>query len=164
MAINAPLLCKKCDHVTSVPQMVFRQRRKAGLPFTCKHCGEDLMVHGTSQKKGATDSQKRSRVQEKRVAAREGGRRQPGSGAADGFEGDVRAVGRYRGECKLTRAASYSLKLKDLMKLEGQAGKGELPVFDVEFQGVTPHKRYVILPEWVFDTLMEEAGRRNHDE
>jgi adenylate kinase len=50
--------------------------------------------------------------------------------------------------------------LKDLEKLEAQAGANELPVFDVEFQSRTPFRRYVILPEWVFDTLMAESGRR----
>jgi len=69
-----------------------------------------------------------------------------------------------RGECKLTRAASYGLKLADLMKLEKQASKGEIPVFEVEFQGVLPHRRYMILPFWAYETLMDEAGRRSNDE
>lgn len=159
MPINVPLLCKKCDKVTTINRLVLRKRRASGLPNLCQHCGEVLV--NAKPKRGATDSQKRSRAQEKRVAAREGGRRQPGSGARDGYEGDVRAVGKYRGECKLTRASSYSLKVSDLMKLENQAGKGELPVFDIEFQGVSPHRRYVVLPEWAYETLMDEAGRRS---
>jgi hypothetical protein len=110
-----------------------------------------------------TDSQKRSRAQEKRVASRESGRRQPGSGARSGYEGDVRSPGKYRGECKLTRASSYSLKLADLRKLEIQAGHGELPIFDLEFCGVSPTRKYVVMPEWVYETLMEESGRRSDD-
>ena len=94
------------------------------------------------------------------MAVREGGHRQPGSGARDGFEGDVRNVGKYRGECKFTRASSYTLKLADLKKLEAQSGSGELPAFDVEFQSESPAKRYVIMPEWAYETLMLESGRR----
>jgi hypothetical protein len=160
MRTNATLLCRKCDRTTSVNQAVLRQRRKAGLQYACKHCGANLLKHGEKPKRGATDSQKRSRDQEKHVASREGGRKQPGSGSVDGFEGDVRVAKKYRGECKLTRAKSFSLKLEELLKLERQAGAGELPAFDIEFQGVNPHRRYVVVPEWVFDSLMEESGRR----
>jgi len=160
MPVNTQLLCKECDHTTSINLTVYRQRKKAGLEILCSHCGAELSLRRDKPRLGATDSQKRSRNQEKRVASREGGRRQPGSGAVDGFEGDVRVTGKYRGECKFTRAKSFSLKLSELLKLERQAGSGELPAFDIEFQGVSPHKRYVVLPEWVFDTLMEESGRR----
>jgi len=160
MPTSSTLLCRKCDRTTNVSPAILKQRRRAGLPYTCKHCGADLLTHGDKPKRGATDSQRRSRAQEKHVASREGGRRQPGSGAVDGFEGDVRVTGKYRGECKLTRAKSFSLKLEELLKLERQASTGELPAFDIEFQGVNPHRRYVVVPEWVFDALMEESGRR----
>lgn len=162
MPVSSTLLCKKCKRATSANIAILKQRKKAGLPYTCEHCSADLIEHGTRPKSGATDSQKRSRNQEKRVASREGGKRQPGSGSVDGFEGDVRVTGKYRGECKFTRAKSFSLKLEELMKLEKQAGSGELPAFDIEFQGINPHRRYVVLPEWVFDTLMEESGRRGN--
>ena len=148
--------------VQDVNKLVFDTRRKAraGLPFPCHSCGEDLCKMGERPKVGATDSQKRSRAQEKRVAVREDGRRQPGSGARDGYEGDVRVTGKYRGECKITRASSYSLKLTELRKLETQATAGELPVFDIEFCGVSPTRKYVVLPEWAYATLMQESGRR----
>ena len=155
--------CGNCSKEQSINSLVFQARRRsgAGLPFPCPSCQADLYKVGERVKRGASDSQRRSRAQEKRVAQREGGRRQPGSGARDGFEGDVRLVGKYRGECKLTRASSYRLQLSDLVKLEHQAAAGELPVFDIEFQGVRPVKRYVVMPEWVYDTLMSESGRRD---
>lgn len=157
--------CSNCGNNQAVDRLVWdaRKRAKAGLAYPCSACGVDLFKHGVRERPGATDNQRRSRKQEKRVAKREGARRQPGSGAVDGFEGDIRAVGRYRGECKFTRAASYSLKLADLKKLETQARGCELPAFDIEFQSESPPKRYVVVPEWVFDMLMEESGRRDTD-
>jgi hypothetical protein len=125
-------------------------------------CRCDLNVASNSTargKGGRSDNQKRSIKQEKRVAQREGGRRQPASGAIPGFAGDVRLAREYRGECKFTRARSYTLKLFDLEKLEREAYGDEIPVFDLEFQHERP-KRYVVLPEWVFNMLMEESGRR----
>ena len=58
-----------------------------------------------------------------------------------------------RGECKFTRAQSYTLKLEELRKLELEAGYGELPMFEVEFQHNLPFKRYVVLPEWAYSQL-----------
>lgn len=152
------LLCLKCDHPTNFDLLVLREKVRTGQQVCCNHCGS--ILERLTQKHGASDSQKRSRQQEKRAAAREGGRRQPGSGAVAGFEGDVRAAGRVRGECKLTRAASFTLRLSDLTKLERQATGDELPVFEIEFQGVHPHKSYVVLPLWAYEALMTESGRR----
>lgn len=154
--------CGRCAFLAEVSPPIFRARRKAGagLPYPCPNCGTDLYEFGVRVTSQMTDNIRRSKKQEKRVAAREGGKRQPGSGARDGFEGDVRDLGKYRGECKFTRASSYSLKLADLRKLEAQARSGELPIFDVEFQSESPSKRYVIMPEWAYETLMSESGRR----
>lgn len=154
--------CTACQMIVTVDNLAFAAGRKAraGLTYRCPSCGADLYETGKDVKIVITDNKRRSLNQERRVAVREGGRRQPGSGARDGFEGDVRHVGKYRGECKFTRAASYTLKLADLKKLEAQAGSGELPAFDVEFQSESPAKRYVILPEWAYETLMHESGRR----
>ncbi len=152
------LVCAGCGRTISTT--LFKARMRYGLESLCLSCGTDI-VTGEKRPSRATDSQRRSRAQEKRVAAREGGRRQPGSGSVEGFEGDVRVTGRYRGECKFTRAKSFSLKLEELLRLERQAGR-ELPAFDIEFQGVNPHRRYVVLPEWAFSALMEESGRRKH--
>jgi len=156
------LRCTSCGSECEVDTLVFQTRKKkrAGLPFPCPACGEDLYRVGEFVRQRTLDNQRRSQKQERRVAVREGGRRQPGSGARDGWEGDVRNPGAYRGECKFTRASSYSLKLADLKKLEIQAASGEMPVFDVEFQSESPAKRYVIMPEWAYETLMVESGRR----
>jgi len=157
------ILCPVCGDITkSVNRDCFKKLLSTGITPKCPFCNEEARREYT--KRGITDSQKRSRNQEKRVARREGGRRQPCSGAMDGFEGDVRRVGKFRGECKFTRAASYRLKLEDLKKIEHQACGSELPVFDLEFQSESPAKRYVVLPEWVYETLMVESGRRDSSE
>lgn len=158
-------ICAQCGqkNVSSMTMMM----KSAGLPWKCTGCRCDLFVDSNRtarERRGRSDNQKRSIKQEKRVAEREGGRRQPASGALPGFEGDVRVSRRYRGECKLTRKRSYTLKLDDLEKLERQAYRDELPVLDLEFQDSSMPKRYVIMPEWVFDALMEESGRRGEDE
>lgn len=159
MGTKKVAVCANCGrrNVLTIADLL----RATGLPWNCEGCRCDLFdeKNCVGGEKGRSDSQKRSINQEKRVAKREGGKRQPASGALPGFEGDVRAPRRYRGECKFTRNRSYTLKLDDLEKLERQAYHDELPVFDLEFQGTTT-KRYVILPEWVFDVLMEESGRR----
>lgn len=155
-------ICAQCGQKNS--SSVWAMRLRAGLPWECSGCRCDLLVtsNRTPKRRGRSDNQKRSIKQEKRVAEREGGRRQPASGALPEHKGDVRVPRRYRGECKTTKAKSYSVKLADLEKLEKQAYQDELPVFDLEFISEGRSKRYVFLPEWVFNLLMEESGRRDH--
>jgi len=63
-------------------------------------------------------------------------------------------------ECKLTRANSYSLRLDLLEKIEKECEGGENPAFEIEFQGVYPHKRYVVLPGWLYDYYAGLAGNK----
>jgi hypothetical protein len=133
-------------------------QRKAGLTPVCVMCGNPSLV-AVTRFTGISDNQKRSRAQEKRAAKRIGGRVQPASGAGRS-KGDVRDPGHVRMECKLTRSNSYSLKLADLQKIEKEATTGEHPIFEIEFQGVHPRKRYVVLPGWLYDSL---SGKEIHD-
>ena len=151
--------CSHCSFLQQIPNTVLSQMRKHGLPVHCSNCRQETATVPLIRLP-KSDNHRRSLAQEKRVAAREGAKRQPASGSRPGYEGDIRKVGRYRGECKLTRATSYRLHITDLEALERQANGNELPVFDIEFQCVNPPKRYVVLPEWVYETLMVESGRR----
>lgn len=144
------LTCGACGTAQAVKAKILGAHRRTGLAHPCCTCGEDLLVVGEREKKGKSDSQKRSRRQEKRTARRIGGKVQPASGAGQ-EKGDVRDPGHMSIECKLTRAKSYSLKLADLEKLEKEAHSGEKPALEIEFQGVYPHKRYVVLPGWLYD-------------
>jgi len=140
--------CNNCQiRVDATPQVV-AIRRRAGLFPMCGACGEQTVC--VYPKSGRTDSQRRSKLQEKRAAKRVGGRVQPASGAGRA-KGDVRVPGELRMECKLTRASSYSLRLDLLQKIERECTTGEKPIFEIEFQGVFPTKRYVVLPGWLYD-------------
>jgi hypothetical protein len=157
------LVCAKCNHSTRVNAVIFKKRKEAGLPYLCTNdlCDADLVEAGIRPKVGKSDSQKRSQKQEKRAAKRTGGRVQPGSGSKPGAKGDVRNAGALRMECKTTTKKSFTLKLSELEKLEGEATSGENPVFEIEFSGVHPSRRFVVLPGWLYDhyaTLAGDAG------
>ena len=154
MSVALRLRCKQCDHTFSYNKFVFSVRKKSGVENPCEECGANLNTEGVSPpKRGRTDDQKRSQAQEKLAAARHGAKVQPGSGAPAHSKGDIRDAGELRGECKFTRAKSFSLKLEELKKLEQEASSGELPIFEIEFQGVRPAKRYYVMPDWVYHTL-----------
>jgi len=159
MSTKITMVCLKCNEHTQVDSTVLRQRIKAGLPYTCKSCGADLSKDGVKDlQKGRSDNQKRSKKQEERVAKRLGAQRQKASGSLPGAKGDVRKTGSIRGECKFTRAKSFSLKLAELVKIEIEAELGENPAFFVEFQCQSPPKRYVVLPEWLYEHYARSAG------
>jgi hypothetical protein len=160
------LQCTSCLHISKINSLVFDARRKSGLEYPCRNeaCDADLCSTGTAPKRGKTDSQKRSKKQEKRAAKRVGGYTTSGSGSGR-EKGDVRAAWDTRIECKETTAKSYSLKLADLEKLEREAAAGEDPVFEIEFQGVFPHKRYAVIPGWLFDQYREtNRAKSNTDD
>lgn len=124
---------------------------------SCNLCGVWFRPAKVKKAKQRSDAQTRSLQQEKKAAQRYGARRQPGSGAMKGAKSDFRAAGELRGECKETTKKSFSLKLEELLKLEGEARAGELPLFEVQFQGVVPHKTYVVIPAEEFASLLEEV-------
>ena len=136
------VVCEHCSVEQDADLSSFR-----GTPgivrLQCNSCGEMTKIRRV--KKGRSDNQRRSRDQEKRAAARYGGRVQAGSGSSWRGKGDFVEEGKHRGECKLTRAKSFSLKLNELLKLEKEATGMELPLFEIEFQGVSPKRRYVVL-------------------
>jgi hypothetical protein len=105
-------------------------------------------------------SQKKSRLQERRAAEDLGGYVQKASGATDFAKGDVRKPGDVRVECKTTSARSFSLKLDELIKIQGEALRGgaESAVMQVEFQGAQGlNKKYAVLPWAEFLALRESA-------
>ena len=79
--------------------------------------------------------QKRSRLQERRIAEDIGGREQPASGASWSAKGDARKTGDLRVEAKFTEKDHYTLKLADLLKIRDEAlrGSAEHWAFQVEF-------------------------------
>jgi hypothetical protein len=128
------------------------------IVLACPNCGKELIATNcvVARKKGTTVLKKRSEDQERRAAGRYGGRVQPASGALDHCKGDLRDKGVSRGECKFTLAKSYSIKLEELRKIESEVKGDEVPFLEIEFQGVHPSKRYVILPDWAFQSLLQK--------
>jgi hypothetical protein len=127
----------------------------------CTSCGGKMVKTGydprlqDGPKRRVTNQQKRSRDQERRLAKTFGMQQQAASGALPNVKSDLRDAGKLRGEAKETTKKSFSLKIAELEKLEKEARGGELPLFMIEFQGVHPHKRYVVMPEWVALSLLE---------
>ena len=124
----------------------------------CNMCGATVHLTPENLKgttKGRTDSQKRSRDQERRAAKRDGGRVQPGSGSMPHAKGDVHSPGLYRMECKETVAKSFSVKRTIIDKITKEASGMETPVLEVEFQGEHPKARFYVIPEWAWKEYME---------
>lgn len=102
-----------------------------------------------------TASHKRSKKQEKGLAARVGGRLTPASGARD-VKGDVRVKGIMRIEAKTTKRRSFSVTLDMIHQIEDAAvSTGEMPVIIVEF--ITPEgkpiKEVAICPTYVLQEI-----------
>lgn len=84
-----------------------------------------------------TDHQRRSKLQEKRVAKDYNGTVTPGSGNGWKHKADVHSS-EFLIECKTTTKQSYILKLADLKKLYYQAViENKIPVFEIEFGDMT---------------------------
>jgi len=93
--------------------------------------------------------QRRSKLQENRIAADVGGRRQSGSGSSDFAKGDVRKQGDLRVEAKTTSSKSYALKASEIAKINGEAAMaGEDWAMQIEFQGQMGRNRKVAVIDW----------------
>lgn len=103
----------------------------------------------------------RSDRQEKFTAKTYGGRRTKNSGAMD-EKADVIVKDTFRFEDKTTKHASFTLKLKDLQRLEKQAKGDEMPVFKIAFEDDL-RKQYCVIPEHWFQFLVEEFSNGETD-
>lgn len=106
--------------------------------------------------------QRRSAAQERRTARDLGGFAHRGSGASDFGKSDVRKPLDVRAECKTTSARSYSLKLSDWEKIQGEALRGglEAPVMQIEFQGAAGlHKRLAVI-DWGYLLELRKRGQK----
>lgn len=101
-------------------------------------------------------SYRRSRVQEKKLADRLGGRRTSASGSKD-EKGDVRVRRLVRVEAKTTKHRSFSVTLDMVREIETAAlTSDELPFILVEFineQG-KPIAELCVVPSYVLDDLI----------
>lgn len=102
----------------------------------------------------AKTTRRRSQRQERELAEDTGGRVQKGSGSLPWAKSDVTKVfGRYRAECKFTRARSFTVTRTILDKIRSECDFNEVPLLDVSF--VSPmgktEERWVCIPyaEWL---------------
>jgi uncharacterized protein (AIM24 family) len=89
-----------------------------------------------------------SRRQEVALANDTGSRVQTGSGALPWAKGDVRKKGKFRAECKFTRAKSYSVTIETLNKIRSECASDETPVLDLQFldKHGAVDERWVLVP------------------
>ena len=98
----------------------------------------------------------RSKVQERELAHRVGGRTVIASGALD-VKGDVRKKRVMRIEAKTTQAKSFSVTLDMARKIEEAAlATNELPVIVVEFnRNGKPIAELCVVPKYVLEMIAE---------
>ena len=96
---------------------------------------------------------RRSRRQELELADATGARVQKGSGSLPWAKGDVRHKGKFRAECKQTRAKSFVVTRATLDKIRSECNFDETPVLDIVFLGAGGKtvERFVVIPysAWV---------------
>lgn len=94
----------------------------------------------------AETKKRRSLLQEKSLAKKLHGRRQPCSGALETMKGDIKTA-RFLVEAKTTEKRQYTLKLDTLLKLQKEAfGCRKDPVLALQIGG----KNYMVIPENLF--------------
>ncbi len=84
---------------------------------------------------------------------------QKGSGSLPWAKGDVRKRGRFRAECKFTRAKSYTLTIATLDKIRSECAMDETPVLDVTFlnkDGRTD-EHWIMIP---YDVWLEQQKEK----
>jgi hypothetical protein len=100
-----------------------------------------------------TPSHARSKVQEAGLAKRVGGVVVKGSGSGD-ERGDVRLKGVVRIEAKTTAAASFSVTVDIIRKLNNAvAGTKEIPILEVEI--LSGAMKLIVMPSWALDIILD---------
>lgn len=116
------------------------------------------MRRGNTKDKGV-----HGRKAESLVSKRLGGQTQPGSGALAGAKGDVKVESsshQFLMENKSSSGDSFSLKSEWLYKINREAvAQARVPALSFQFtdsQGKSdPTDRWVCIPEWLFQELLE---------
>jgi hypothetical protein len=146
---DAPGLCISCLQAGTVS--IHTDATLNEVPATDKH----------QRKKTARRQKRLSMGQELDIAESLNARVQKGSGALPWAKGDVLKSGVFRVEAKYTEAKSYSVKLEDLEKIQGECQGAEFPVFVIDFkqQGKT-RERVALIPFNILETLLN--GPKQH--
>lgn len=101
-----------------------------------------------------------SKLQDRDVMERLGGRVQPASGSLEGYKGDGRVYGRFRIETKYTTKKSFRLELEELFKIAGETNELEVPVFVIDFKDGDSARtvgRFAVVPFTFFEKVANET-------
>jgi len=118
---------------------------------------------------GRAARNRKPRKHEKLTAECLGGQTQPGSGAKEGFKGDVRGVGTpfvdFLVECKRTEGFSIRILVKWLNKITTEAGIDKEPALAIQFEPtvlkmatehgqITAESEWIAVPQSVFTRML----------
>lgn len=107
---------------------------KAGTPIDVDLVAAQAEDTEPRRKSASRENRRRSKRQEKQIAAAVGGRVQPGSGSIPGMKGDVVRKGDLRIEAKFTtNSKQYILRLDTMYKIASEAQGDEVPAVIVHF-------------------------------
>jgi len=122
---------------------------------------------------GRAARNRKPRKHERDTARALGGRVQPGSGAKQGFKGDVRDVStplvEFLLECKRTEDQSIRIQARWLNKITTEAGPDREPALAIQFEPsvlqrlagpdqMTAEADWVAVPRSVFRRLLDSAN------
>lgn len=144
--VIGPDLCERCGAPSEILTRFYIEAGRdlrGHSPALCPHCQavEDdtqrFELDAPPEEKGprppSRQLRKASQRQELETASLIGGRRQKASGACVGSKGDVRLAGVLRGEEKLTKAGSITIKREWLDKIRSECTGREKPFLHVRF-------------------------------
>jgi len=107
---------------------------------------------------------KRTRKEERDLAASAGGRRQPGSGNLPWAKGDGVLKGVARWDSKMCFSKTVSWNLDDLVKIRSEAAWGEIPAIITTFADRTTQQvkeRWVTIPHEVWEEKIIHASHQH---
>jgi hypothetical protein len=174
IAEDAEVECSKC-HNTSVHSMrivVFAEGGSDKTEPVCAAClslGVELsaLIEPPAPPPRQPPSRqlvKRTRKEERDLAAGAGGRRQPGSGNLPWAKGDGVLKGVARWDSKMCLSKTVSWTFDDLVKIRSEAAFGEVPAIITAFTDRTTHQvkeRWVTIPYEVWEEKIIHASHQH---
>lgn len=107
---------------------------------------------------------KRTQKEERELAKRAGGRRQPASGALPGLKGDGVLKGVARWDSKMCFSKTVSWNFDDLVKIRSEAAYGEIPAIITAFTDRATHQvreRWVTIPYEIWEEKIIHASHHH---
>lgn len=133
--------CEKCEDGLAYPITIRTDEGESSglLCAVCLNLGVEVTFFpqpvGTKKPTRPKRIRRLAKKQDQQVmGGLDGGRIQPASGSIPGYKSDGRVIGSHRIETKYTFAGSFSLKLTELTKIQGECWGQERPVIVIDFK------------------------------